>query len=57
MPAYDDDLAWDWEQLARQLSQVEIFADGNPMATVQLGWRNRTDLEIVECVTNGRLEL
>lgn len=41
VPAYDVDGAWDWECLVRQLAQVDIFLDGNMMANVQLGLRNR----------------
>jgi hypothetical protein len=32
---------WDWELLVRQLAQVNILTDGNLMANVQLGLRNR----------------
>jgi hypothetical protein len=40
-PPFDVDGAWDWEFLVRQLAQVEVFEDGNMMANVQLGLRNR----------------
>lgn len=38
---YEDDNAWDWEQLVRQLAQVDIFTKGHTMENVQLGLRNR----------------
>jgi hypothetical protein len=40
-PPFNADGAWDWELLVRQLAQVEVFEDGNIMADVQLGLRNR----------------
>lgn len=38
---YDANGVWDWELLVRQLAQVEVFQEGNLMANVQLGLRNR----------------
>jgi hypothetical protein len=32
---------WDWEQLVRQLAQVEVFEPGNPMSKAPLNLRNR----------------
>ena len=42
MPLLDkgNDL-WDWEQLVRQLAQVEVFEPGNPMSKAPLNLRNR----------------
>jgi hypothetical protein len=39
--AYDANGVWDWELLVRELAQVDIFSDGELMANIQYGLRNR----------------
>lgn len=40
-PSYEADDFWDWEMLARQLAQTEIFEDGNLMDQLPWGLLNR----------------
>jgi hypothetical protein len=51
---YDDESAWDWELLVRQLAQVEVFEKGNLMASAPLGLRNRR--RIWRLVDEARLD-
>jgi hypothetical protein len=41
LPAYGADNYWDWEQLVRQLAQVEAFETGHPMEHAPFALRNR----------------
>jgi hypothetical protein len=40
-PTYKAENLWDWELLARQLGQVDIFQRRNRMESAPLGLRNR----------------
>ncbi|KAL4863695.1 hypothetical protein BDV12DRAFT_177198 [Aspergillus spectabilis] len=41
LPSYRAENFWDWELLARQLAQVDIFQPGSLMESAPLGLRNR----------------
>ncbi|CEN60723.1 hypothetical protein ASPCAL03156 [Aspergillus calidoustus] len=41
LASYEAENFWDWELLARQLAQVDIFREGSRMESAPLGLRNR----------------